>query len=186
MNKTNKNESIILIPSNVDVKIENRCCSFLGPKGQIDHVLNKNLEVSFEEKKLKIFSDKINCKKKNLKAIHMIINTTLALFKNYIYGVQNLYEKILIIKGIGYKAEVKNNTLALYIGFSNTINMIIPKSIKIEINSNTNIIIRGVSKEKVGQFAANIRFKRKPEPYKGNGIKYKNETIKMKSPKKSK
>ena len=100
--------------------------------------------------------------------------------------IQNYYEKTLTLKGIGYKAEIDKNNLKLYIGYSNTVNMEIPLGIKIEINSNINIIIKGISKIDVGQFAANIRSKRKPEIYKGNGIKYKNEIIKFKSPKKSK
>lgn len=184
----NRIESTLIIPSNINLNFENGCYCFSGTNGKIKHILNKNLSLNQEKNIIKISTNKENLKnnKKDLKKVYSLINTTKALFKNYINGIQNFYEKTLILKGIGYKAELEQNTLKLYIGYSNTINIKIPENLTIEINSNINIKIKGVSKEEVGQFAANIRSKRKPEIYKGNGIKYKDEIIKFKSPKKSK
>ncbi|HIH2763482.1 MAG TPA: 50S ribosomal protein L6 [Candidatus Azoamicus sp.] len=179
-------ESKLNIPENINIKFDDINCYISGKNGEIKHKLNSNLNIINENNILKIKIKNDNLKKKDLKKIYSLINTTKALFKNYITGIQAYYEKNLILKGIGYKAEVDKTNLKLYIGFSNTVNIKIPDSIKVEVTSNINIKIKGISKEEVGQFAANIRLKRKPEIYKGNGIKYKNEIIKFKSPKKSK
>lgn len=176
----------INVPENINVKIDNINCYISGKNGEIKHIINDKLDIIKENGLLKFKIKNQISKKKDQKKLYALLNTTKALFKNYINGIQNYYEKTLTLKGIGYKAEIDKNNLKLYIGYSNTVNMEIPLGIKIEINSNINIIIKGISKIDVGQFAANIRSKRKPEIYKGNGIKYKNEIIKFKSPKKSK
>lgn len=181
-----KMESNVHIPENITIQFDEFNCYISGKNGQIKHKLNKNLSITNENKILNIQIKNTTIKKKEIKKNYALINTTKALFKNYITGIQNYYEKTLILKGIGYKAELNKNNLKLYIGFSNAINIEIPSGIKVEINSHINIIIKGISKDIVGQFAANIRQKRKPDIYKGNGIKYKNEIIKFKSPKKSK
>ncbi|HIH2762533.1 MAG TPA: 50S ribosomal protein L6 [Candidatus Azoamicus sp. MARI] len=178
--------SKITIPDNINIKFDDNNCYISGKNGQIKHKLNKYLNIINENNILTIQIKNTDTKEKELKKIYALINTTKALFKNYITGIQQYYEKHLILKGIGYKAELNNNKIKLHIGFSIPINIEIPSTIKVEINSNINITIKGISKEEVGQFAANIRLKRKPEIYKGNGIKYKNEIIKFKSPKKSK
>lgn len=182
------NEITIKIPQNVKFTFKNENFSFNGVNGEIKNILNKNLILNYEKDIIKISTnnEKIKYKKKDIKKINALINTTRALFKNYINGVQNFYEKNLVLKGIGYKAEIEKNYLNLNIGYTNIVSIKIPDNIKVEINSGTNIKIKSISKEAVGQFAANIREKRKPEVYKGNGIKYKDEIIKFKSPKKSK
>jgi len=182
-------EASIKIPPQINIKFDKGYYIFNGKNGEIKHELNKHLSLKIEKEKAIILlnnENKQQQQKKFIKKNSSLINTTLALFKNYFYGIQYLYEKILILKGIGYKAEVKNNILKLHIGFSNPIDICIPNNIKVDINSSTNVIIKGISKAAVGQFAANVKFKRKSEPYKGNGIRYKNEIIKLKSPKKSK
>lgn len=176
----------INVPENINVKIDDINCYITGKNGEIKHFINNKLSIIKDNGILKFKIKNETSKKKDQKKLYALLNTTKALFKNYINGIQNYYEKTLTLKGIGYKAELDKNNLKLYIGFSNIVNMPIPSGIKIEINSNINIIIKGISKTEVGQFAANIRSKRKPEVYKGNGIKYKNEIIKFKSPKKSK
>lgn len=180
-------ELYINIPSNIKINLKDGYCYFSGKNGEIKHKLDNNINLDIlENNTIKIFS-KINIiKKNNYSKIFSILNTTKILFKNYVEGLYKLFEKTIILKGIGYKAEIKNNFLILYIGYSHDIKMPIPNDLKVEVNSNTNIIIKGVSKEKIGQFAANIKLKRLPEPYKGNGIKYKTDKIKIKTPKKSK
>ncbi|HIH2763164.1 MAG TPA: 50S ribosomal protein L6 [Candidatus Azoamicus sp.] len=181
-----KIESNINIPENIKITFDECNCYISGQNGQITHKLNKNLNITNNNKILTIKLHSDIQKKKEIKKHYSLINTTKALFKNYIHGIQTFYEKTLTLKGIGYKAELDKTNLKLYIGFSNAVIIEIPNNIKVEINSNINILIKGISKENVGQFAANIRQKRKPDIYKGNGIKYKNEIIKFKSPKKSK
>ncbi len=179
-------ESYIEVPEDINIKFDDYNCYFSGKNGQIKHKLNKNLIITDKDKVLTIQIKNTTLKEKEIKKLSALINTTKALFRNYITGIQTYYEKNLILKGIGYKAELDKTNLKLHIGFSNTVNIEIPSTIKIEINSNINIKVKGISKEEVGQFAANIRFKRKPDIYKGNGIKYKNEIIKFKTQKKSK
>lgn len=175
---------IIKIPQNVFVEIEENLCIFKGPHGTILHKINKLISIKKNENTITLQTT-IKKVDKRLKK-NALINTTYALFKNYINGVLNLFEKSLIIKGVGYKAEYKDLILTLFLGYSHTINYKIPSDIKIEIITPTNILIKGVSKHKVGQIAHEIKMKKPADAYKGNGIKYKDDTTKLKSPKKTK
>ena len=111
--------------------------------------------------------------------------TTCALLKNIIIGVSEGYEKKLDIKGVGYRAQVQGKSLNLTLGYSHPISFSIPEGITIETPSQTEVIIKGIDKTKVGQVAANIRAWRIPEPYKGKGIRYSNEQIVRKEAKKA-
>lgn len=178
----------VLLPLGVDVKFIDNCYYFIGPKGKIKHKLHESLFIEFLNEKLLIYSIDSFIKKRDFIKMSAIINTTRALFNNYIYGVMNLFSCELILRGVGYKVVYDNKLfeLKLVIGFTHDIILNVPKDIFIEISENTNILIKGVSKCEVGQFAANVRSLRIPEVYKGNGIRYKDEKIKLKSPKKSK
>lgn len=178
----------VFLPSDVEVNFIDGYYCFTGPKGQIKHKLHDLLFVELSDRKLSICSVDTFLKKSDIAKITAIIGTTCVLFKNYIYGVINLFNRELILRGVGYKVnyDSKLSELKLMIGFTHDVILNVPDDIFIEISDNTNILIKGVSKHKVGQFASNIRSLRIPEVYKGNGIRYKDENIKLKSPKKSK
>ncbi|MFA6889932.1 MAG: 50S ribosomal protein L6, partial [Bacilli bacterium] len=112
--------------------------------------------------------------------------TTRALLNNMIQGVSVGYVKGLTIEGVGYRASLKGNTLVIAAGYSHLVEMPIPEGLSIKIPQPTEVIIEGIDKQKVGQFAAEIRAVRKPEPYKGKGIRYKTEVIRRKEGKKAK
>ncbi len=183
-----KVKKIVIIPSVISVKLINDCCYFTGPKGKLKHIFHRHLSVELITNKLYIFCNKQIQRKRELIKICSIINTTYILFQNYIYGLINLFAKSLILKGIGYKAEYNIETfvLTLSLGYSHPVKINIPKDIFIKVSDSVNIRIEGVSKYKVGQISSNIRNKRIPDNYKGNGIRYINEILKLKSPKKTK
>lgn len=178
----------VFFPSNVEVKCVDGYYCFIGPKGQIKHKLHDLLFIELSDGKISIGCIDTFLKKSDVAKISAIIGTTNVLFKNYIYGVVNLFNRELILRGVGYKVhyDSKSSELKLMIGFTHDVIFNVPDDIFIEISDNTSILIKGVSKWKVGQFASNIRALRVPEVYKGNGIRYKDEIIKLKSPKKSK
>ncbi len=176
-------EKTIQIPEYI--KIDELINSFKinGITGTIEEKKNKEIQIEINENRL-IIKSIIN--KKNYKKKNAIINTTKAIFKNHFNGLKNLFEKTIIIKGIGYKAEYKEHLLKLFLGFSHLVIIPIPQDIYIEIQSQTVIVIKGISKHKVGQIAHNIKSKKPADIYKGTGMKYKDEILKLKSPKKTK
>ncbi len=186
--KYNNTKRFLKIPSNVEVKFKSNYCFFYGPMGVAKHKLHDFLSIDTVDSKLCVFLKKIEFKKKELIWSFSLLNTTFSLFRSYIYGVVNFFKKELVLVGIGYKAEydAKSFVLKLSLGFSHLVKFNIPKGILIKLFDNVNICIQGVSKSEVGKMALKIRDKRLPEVYKGNGIRYKNEIIKLKSPKKSK
>ena len=174
----------INIPSNVNVEKINNLYIFKGPNGTINCETPEKIIINIQNNIITIQSLITKKDKKNKK--YALINTICAIFKNHIKGVVDLFEKSVIIKGIGYKAEYKDLTLKLFLGYSHPVTYKIPEDIKIELLTQTSISIKGISKHKVGQIADEIRRKKPADSYKGNGIKYKNDTTKLKSPKKTK
>lgn len=183
-----KFEKTVIIPSGVTVKFIDGYYYFSGSKGEIKHKLHKHLSVNLFSDSLCIFFKGENLRKRELSGILALINTTCSLFKNYMSGVLEFFSCSLILSGIGYKAKYDSSVSVLHLtlGFSHPIKIHIPKNIFIELPDTTNIVVKGVSKYEVGKIALQIREKRMPEIYKGNGIRYKDEIIKLKSPKKSK
>ena len=114
---------------------------------------------------------------KRIKSLHGLTRT---LINNMVVGVTNGYEKVLEVNGVGYRAAKQGKTLALTLGYSHPVNMDDPEGITTEVDGQNKIIVKGIDKEKVGQYAAEIRDKRRPEPYKGKGIKYADEVIRRK------
>ncbi len=163
---------VLTIPSNVEVNIEKDFINISGPNGKLVVNYPKNvIELSKE-------NNSITVKRKNeLKQSRMFHGTVNANLNNAIIGVSTGFKKELVLKGVGYKAKVENDKLTLTLGFSHPVVLDIPKDIKIEIPTPTEIIINSNSKENLGQFAAIIREYRKPEPYKGKGVLYKGEQI---------
>lgn len=164
----------IAIPAGVTVDIaENNKVTVKGPKGTLERVLPGEMELNMEGAIINV--NRPNDLKK-MKALHGLTRT---LLNNMVVGVTAGYEKKLEVNGVGYKAAKAGKTLTLSLGYSHPVIMEDPAGIESTVEGNA-IFVRGIDKEKVGQFAAEIRDKRRPEPYKGKGIKYADEVIRRK------
>ena len=170
---------ILEVPTGVTVTVEEGIVKVTGSKGTLELKLYEGLTVSVEEGKLSV-----NCDKEDKQSKSMY-GTTNALISNMITGVSKGYEKGLEIIGVGYRFQVKGNELEVTAGKSHKDLVKIPEGLTVEQVSNTEITIKGISKELVGEFAAKVRKLRKPEPYKGKGIRYKDEFIRRKEGKKA-
>jgi large subunit ribosomal protein L6 len=169
----------LIIPENVNVDINENKVTVKGPKGELSLDLVKNIEVQIDGNKLTVTKNKED---KFTNAMHGTTNSNI---KNMIIGVTEGYTKGLEIIGVGYKFNVKGSVLTISAGYSHLVNIDIPEGIEVKSISNTEIEIFGIDKCAVGEFAANIRKVRKPEPYKGKGIRYKGEQVRRKEGKKA-
>jgi large subunit ribosomal protein L6 len=167
----------IEIPKGVEVKVEGDLVKIKGPKGELSQKIRPEIKIEIKEGKIFVFP-KIETKK--TKAFWGLTRTLLA---NKVKGVVEGYEKKLQIEGLGYKAEMEGENLVLMVGFSHPVKVEAPKGIKFSVDKNI-ITVSGIDKELVGQTAAKIRKIRPPEPYKGKGIRYLGEVIKLKPGKK--
>ena len=167
------------IPTGVTVTVNENVVSVKGPKGELNLTLHDGLTVTVEENGLTVNCDKVD------KQSRSMYGTTNALISNMITGVNKGYEKGLEIIGVGYRFQVKGKELEVTAGKSHKDLVKIPEGLTVEQVSNTEITIKGISKELVGEFAAKVRKLRKPEPYKGKGIRYKDEFIRRKEGKKA-
>ena len=167
------------IPAGVEVKFDNGVLTVKGPKGTL--TLNVNpamiVEVNAESIEIKVPEDKSPKAVKRNRAIHGL---TRSLVANMVTGVTQGYQKKLEVKGVGYRVQKKGKDLVMNLGYSHQVIVSDTDDIKIEAPDPNTIIISGIDKQKVGQFAAEVREKRPPEPYKGKGIKYVNEVIRRK------
>jgi len=165
----------IAIPAGVTVDIaENNKVTVKGPKGTLERVLPAEMKITLEDGVIRV--SRPNDLKKN-KALHGLTRT---LINNMVVGVTQGYQKELEINGVGYRASKAGRELTLVLGYSHPVVMIDPEGIESVVEGQNKIIVKGIDKEKVGQYAAEIRAKRKPEPYKGKGIKYADEVIRRK------
>lgn len=165
----------IAIPAGVTVTIaENNHVTVKGPKGTLERALP--LEMTIKQEGDEVVVTRPNDLKKN-KALHGLTRT---LIHNMVVGVTEGYEKILEVNGVGYRAAKQGNKLVLSLGYSHPVEMVDPEGVTSVLDGQNIIKIQGIDKEKVGQYAAEIRDKRKPEPYKGKGIKYSTEVIRRK------
>lgn len=180
----------INIPSNVNVDIIDNLCTFSGPKGVLSYKIHKYLSLEFKDNNLLVLFYKLNLnlKKRDLVFLYSVFNTDFANLKNCLFGVLNFFEYFLSLKGIGYKAsyDKTKSILVMLLGFSHPVEIKVPNDILLELPNNSEIIIKSVSKSRAGQFAANLKFIKLPDNYKGNGIKFKDEKIILKTPKKTK
>lgn len=165
----------IQVPSGVSVTINGNEIKIKGPKGELGISYHPNMRVSFKDNVIEV------TRPDDLKENRALHGLTRALIQNMIKGVTEEYKKILDIVGVGYKAELKGNNLLLSMGYSHPIYFIPPAGIKLETPTPTQIIVSGIDKQLVGQVASKIRSFRKPEPYKGKGIKYSTEVIRRKA-----
>jgi large subunit ribosomal protein L6 len=164
----------IQIPSGVDVSIEPGHVVAKGPKGQLDVRFPEIIEVVREDSTLNVVRP--NDERRN-RAFHGL---TRALVANLVHGVSEGFEKALEIHGVGYRAAMQGSDLQLQVGYSHPVIVPPPAGIEFEVPAPNRVVVRGASKEQVGQVAANIRKIRPPEPYKGKGIRYDGEFVKRK------
>src|SRR5207253_10749822 len=146
------------------------------PKGKLEQVYHRNMQVAYDEKTKAITVARPDNERQN-RALHGL---TRSLIANMVEGVTKGFEKRLKIEGIGYQARMDKKAVVLTVGYANAVNMDPPEGVTVELTDPTTIIIRGADKQKVGQFAAEVRSVRKPEPYKGKGIRYENEVVRRK------
>lgn len=165
----------IAIPAGVTVDIaENNKVTVKGPKGTLERVLPAEMEIKLEDNQITV--TRPNDLKK-MKSLHGLTRTLIA---NMVTGVTDGYEKVLEINGVGYRGQKQGKKLVLSLGYSHPVEMEDPEGIETVMEGTNKITVKGIDKEKVGQYAAEIRAKRSPEPYKGKGIKYADEVIRRK------
>lgn len=165
----------ITVPAGVTVTItEDNHVTVKGPKGSLERSLPAQLSIKQEGEEILVSRPN---DQKRMRALHGLTRT---LIHNMVVGVTNGYEKVLEINGVGYKAAKQGNKLVLSLGYSHPVEMQDPEGVTTVLEGQNLIKVQGIDKEKVGQFAAEIRDKRRPEPYKGKGIKYSTETIRRK------
>lgn len=170
----------IAIPNNVQVQLEDNTIKVKGPKGELTHNIPTEIKVLVENNSI-ILNKNTTSRKVNEK-----YGLTRSLINNLVIGVTDEFEKKLQLVGVGYRAQADQKTLTLSLGFSHPVIFDIPDNINVKVDANTNISITGIEKEKVGLFAAKIRAKRPPEPYKGKGVRYAGETVLRKAGKSGK
>ncbi len=165
------------IPTGVTVAVDGNVVTVKGPKGELSTVINENITVNVNDNEVTLTR-----KNDNFKNFHGTANANI---RNMIIGVTQGFEKKLESVGVGYRFQIKGAQLVVTAGYSHPVNVDVPEGIKLESPSNTELFIRGIDKQLVGEFAANVRKIRKPEPYKGKGIRYADEHIRRKEGKKA-
>lgn len=170
----------ITLPSGVDVLIDDHCISVKGPHGELEHKIPEGIKVEQTDGELLVtrISDS-----KGHRSLHGL---TRSLISNMVEGVTNKFTKTLEIIGVGYRAAMQGSKLSLSVGYSHPVLFEVEDNINVEVSGNTKIIVSGIDRQQVGNYAAKIRRVRPPEPYKGKGIKYDNEQIRRKAGKSGK
>jgi large subunit ribosomal protein L6 len=165
----------VTIPAGVTVEIaENNKVTVKGPKGTLERELPTEMEIKVDGETIVV------TRPNDLKRMKSLHGLTRTLINNMVVGVTNGYEKVLEVNGVGYRAAKSGNKLTLSLGYSHPVEMIDPEGVETVVEGQNKIVVKGIDKEKVGQYAAEIRDKRRPEPYKGKGIKYSDEVIRRK------
>ncbi|HEX9608858.1 MAG TPA: 50S ribosomal protein L6 [Candidatus Paceibacterota bacterium] len=176
MSRLGKRE--LKIPEHTEVTVSDTAVHVKGPKGELTKVLHPLIRVEVKDNAVKIEP------KAQSKLARALWGTYASLLKSMMQGVREPFSKKLIIEGVGYRAALSGNTLDLSVGFSHAVKMEIPEGLSVTVEKNE-ITIVGASKELVGQFAAEVRAKKKPEPYKGKGIRYSDEVVRRKQGKRA-
>ena len=165
----------IALPAGVTVDIaENNKVTVKGPKGTLERVLPAEMEIKLDGTTVTV------ARPNDLKKMKSLHGLTRTLINNMVVGVSAGFEKKLEVNGVGYKAQKNGKTLVLSLGYSHPVEMVDPEGLEVVVEGQNLIVVKGIDKEKVGQYAAEIRSKREPEPYKGKGIKYVDEVIRRK------
>jgi large subunit ribosomal protein L6 len=168
----------VSLPSGVEVTLDGQLVRVKGSKGELQWNVHELVTVKQEDATIKVSANDSS------KQAVALAGTTRALVNNMVAGVSNGFEKKLTIIGVGYRAQAQGQKLNLTLGFSHPVVYEVPEGIKVETPSNTEIVVSGIDKQKVGQVAAEIRAYRKPEPYKGKGVRYADEYVLRKQAKK--
>ncbi len=166
----------VSVPSGVEVKISGHNVQIKGPKGALSVDIHRTVSVSQEDNVLRFAAQS--------KYDRAMAGTMRALVNNMVVGVSNGFERKLELRGVGYRAQSQGKVLNLTLGFSHPVNFEVPEGVTIETPSQTEIVVRGIDKQQVGQVAAKIRGYRPPEPYKGKGVRYADEQVILKEAKK--
>ncbi len=162
------------VPGSVNVEIKGRSVKVTGPKGELTVPIGRGVEVRQEDGTLV-------CERASETPVHKAMHgLTRALIQNAVTGVTDGYTKTLQISGVGYRAQLQGQNIALQVGFSHPVTIAPREGIQFEVPNPTTIVVRGIDKQRVGQTAADIRAVRPPEPYKGKGIRYEGEQIRRK------
>lgn len=161
----------ITVPSGVDVTLDHSVITVKGPKGTLTRELHKDMKVTVQDNEILVERPSDN---KLHRSLH---GTTRSVVSNMVSGVTEGFTKTLELVGVGYRASKSGEKLVLNVGYSHPVEITPEPGIAFEVPSNTKIIVSGINKERVGEYAANIRAVREPEPYKGKGIKYEGERI---------
>jgi len=165
----------IALPKGVDVKVDGKTLTIKGPKGTLSRELMQGLEIAVKEGNLTVSLASEKSLTSNFLGLYW------ALINNMVKGVAEGFEKKLEMVGVGYRAAVQGKLLDLQIGLSHPTKLPIPAGIEVSVDKNTLILIKGIDIQQVGQFAADVRSKRPPEPYKGKGIRYADEYVRRKA-----
>ena len=168
---------VITIPENVTVSVDANIVKVSGPKGELSTEINKDITVNINGNELTLTR-----KDDSVKNFHGTANANI---RNMIIGVTEGYEKRLETIGVGYRFALKDGKLVVTAGYSHPVEVEIPTELSLEVPSNTELVVKGIDKCLVGEFSANVRKIRQPEPYKGKGIRYKDEVIRRKEGKKA-
>jgi len=166
------------MPKGVEVTINRQDLSFKGSKGTMQLTLHSDVTIEQNDNVLNI------APRNNSRQAIALAGTMRSLVQNMVTGVSAGFEKKLELRGVGYRAKAQGNTLNLNLGFSHPVDYAVPEGVKVETPSQTEVVVSGIDKQKVGQVAADIRAYRPPEPYKGKGVRYLGEHVIMKEAKK--
>lgn len=165
----------VAIPEKVEVKLDDNFLVCKGPKGELKRQLHKEMKIKIEDNEIKVDRPSETLRHRSLHGL------TRTLVSNMVNGVSKGFNKKMVITGVGYKAELKGKKLLLTLGYSHPILMNFPETINVSCPSPTEIVVEGADKELVGMVAAKIRSFRKPEPFKGKGIRYEDEYVRRKA-----
>ena len=164
----------VTVPAGVEVKVDGSTVTVKGPKGELTREFDSMISIAVEGTEVVVSRPDDS---REAKSLHGLTRT---LISNMVEGVSNGYQKKLQLVGVGYRAALKGKDLEMQLGYSHPVLMECPEGITFEVPSQTEIVVNGISKEQVGQVAANVRAWRKPEPYKGKGIRYEGEHVRRK------
>ena len=166
----------VAIPGGVKIRVAEGKVWVEGPKGKLELAYHRNMNVEYDDTSKVLRVNRPDDERQN-RALHGL---TRSLIANMVQGVTKGYEKRLKIEGIGYQARMDKKAVVLTVGYANAISLTPPEGVTVELSDPTTILVRGADRQKVGQFAAEVRHVRPPEPYKGKGIRYENEVVRRK------
>ncbi|KAB2365775.1 MULTISPECIES: 50S ribosomal protein L6 [Actinomadura] len=164
----------ITVPSGVEVRLDGREVTVKGPKGTLSHTVAEPIEVRLEDGQVTV------TRPNDINTVRALHGLTRSLINNMVVGVTEGYKKTLVIQGVGYRVVAKGKNLEFSLGYSHPITVEPPEGITFTVERPTQLTVEGIDKQKVGEIAANIRKLRKPDPYKGKGVRYEGEQIRRK------